>query len=240
MFCCLNSSAISKWRKHHPPSFINLAKGNRYRMLIQRPVLHWNLSRLLWRNVHKFFHCFSMAKENQPRMLLEMVTEKIHLKSEVWHHVSMMKIEKCFSFLGDLKWFCCACSRSTFYVNWGSDHGKLLWQMPSHFSMRWHNAFVEFFLVRFSDVPWFAASTDLSSESNTKNSSKWKFSYSYASSSTASGQLGIGNFSFEEIYKSTAKFSPNNEIGQGGFGTVYKGKLNDGSIVAVKRAKKVH
>ncbi|KAL2317525.1 hypothetical protein Fmac_031401 [Flemingia macrophylla] len=83
-----------------------------------------------------------------------------------------------------------------------------------------------------------SSSIDLSSESNTKNSSKWKFSYSYASSSTASGQLEIGNFSFEEIYKSTSKFSPDNEIGQGGFGTVYKGKLNDGTLVAVKRAKK--
>ncbi|XP_027332511.1 calmodulin-binding receptor-like cytoplasmic kinase 2 isoform X1 [Abrus precatorius] len=83
-----------------------------------------------------------------------------------------------------------------------------------------------------------SSSTDLSSESNTKNSSKWKFSYSYASSSTASGQLGIGSFSFEEIYKSTAKFSQDNQIGEGGFGTVYKGKLNDGSLVAVKRAKK--
>ncbi|XP_061368919.1 LOW QUALITY PROTEIN: calmodulin-binding receptor-like cytoplasmic kinase 1 [Gastrolobium bilobum] len=82
-----------------------------------------------------------------------------------------------------------------------------------------------------------SSSTDLSSESK-KNSSKWKFSYSYASSSTASGQLGLSNFSFEEIYRSTAKFSPDNQIGEGGFGTVYKGKLNDGSIVAVKRAKK--
>lgn len=49
----------------------------------------------------------------------------------------------------------------------------------------------------------------------------------------------MGNFSFEEIYKATGKFSPNNKIGEGGFGTVYKGKLNDGSVVAIKRAKEV-
>jgi hypothetical protein len=85
----------------------------------------------------------------------------------------------------------------------------------------------------------FAASTDLSSGSTNKNSSNWKFSYSYASSSTKSEQLGVGNFTFDEIYKSTAKFSPDNQIGEGGFGTVYRGKLNDGTVVAVKRAKKV-
>lgn len=85
----------------------------------------------------------------------------------------------------------------------------------------------------------FAVSTDVSSESNNKSSSKWKFSYSYASSSTTSGQLGVGNFSFEEIYKATGKFSLDNKIGEGGFGTVYKGRLNDGSLVAIKRAKKV-
>ncbi|CAL5189602.1 unnamed protein product [Lathyrus oleraceus] len=83
-----------------------------------------------------------------------------------------------------------------------------------------------------------SSSTDLSSESGNKNSSKWKFSSSYASSSTTSGQLGVGNFTFDEIFKSTAKFSPDNQIGEGGFGTVYRGKLNDGTIVAVKRAKK--
>ncbi|KAF7816064.1 calmodulin-binding receptor-like cytoplasmic kinase 2 [Senna tora] len=90
-----------------------------------------------------------------------------------------------------------------------------------------------------SVVKKFAVSTDVSSESNNKSSSKWKFSSSYASSSTASGQLGfgMGNFSFEEIYKATGKFSLNNKIGEGGFGTVYKGRLNDGSLVAIKRAK---
>ncbi|KAI9109284.1 hypothetical protein K1719_019907 [Acacia pycnantha] len=84
-------------------------------------------------------------------------------------------------------------------------------------------------------VPSF--STDVSSESNNKNSS-WKFSNSYATSSGTSGQLGMGNFSFEELYKATGKFSADKIIGEGGFGTVYMGKLNDGSLVAIKRSKK--
>lgn len=49
----------------------------------------------------------------------------------------------------------------------------------------------------------------------------------------------MGNFSFEELYKATGKFSPDKIIGEGGFGTVYMGKLSDGSLVAIKRSKKV-
>ncbi|KAE9594139.1 hypothetical protein Lal_00017066 [Lupinus albus] len=83
-----------------------------------------------------------------------------------------------------------------------------------------------------------SSATDLSSGNSNKDSSKSNFSHSNASSSTSSTQLGPGNFSFEEIYKATAKFSPENKIGEGGFGTVYKGKLSNGPLVAVKRAKK--
>nr|KAJ0211473.1 hypothetical protein LSAT_V11C400173510 [Lactuca sativa] len=44
--------------------------------------------------------------------------------------------------------------------------------------------------------------------------------------------------SFEDISKATGNFSASNIIGQGGFGIVYKVTLKNGSIVAVKRAKK--
>lgn len=45
-------------------------------------------------------------------------------------------------------------------------------------------------------------------------------------------------FTLDELNKATRKFSPTNKIGQGGFGAVYKGKLPDGTLVAIKRAKK--
>ncbi|KAJ7982563.1 Receptor-like kinase [Quillaja saponaria] len=77
-----------------------------------------------------------------------------------------------------------------------------------------------------------------SSESNYKSFSKFKSFNSFVSSSTSSGQLGTGNFSIEDIYKATEKFSLENKIGEGGFGTVYKGRLEDGCLVAVKRTKK--
>ncbi|XP_062216787.1 calmodulin-binding receptor-like cytoplasmic kinase 2 [Phragmites australis] len=49
---------------------------------------------------------------------------------------------------------------------------------------------------------------------------------------------GSTNFSLSEIQKATKNFSPNLKIGQGGSGTVYKGQLVDGTLIAVKRAKK--
>ncbi|PAN27539.1 hypothetical protein PAHAL_5G087900 [Panicum hallii] len=45
-------------------------------------------------------------------------------------------------------------------------------------------------------------------------------------------------FSFQEICIATSNFSEQNKIGLGNFGTVYKAKLRDGSIIAVKRATK--
>lgn len=52
----------------------------------------------------------------------------------------------------------------------------------------------------------------------------------------------LGNlttFTFKELQLATDRFSPKNILGSGGFGNVYKGKLKDGTLVAVKRLKDV-
>ena len=44
-------------------------------------------------------------------------------------------------------------------------------------------------------------------------------------------------FQFKELQIATSNFSSKNLIGKGGFGNVYKGRLQDGTVVAVKRLK---
>ncbi|CAK8565869.1 unnamed protein product [Lathyrus sativus] len=82
-----------------------------------------------------------------------------------------------------------------------------------------------------------SSSTDVSFEGS-KSSSKWKSSHPSTPTRISSNQIGVGNFSFEELYKATGKFSQDNKIGEGAFGIVYKGKLYDGTLVAVKCARK--
>ncbi|XP_021756833.1 probable LRR receptor-like serine/threonine-protein kinase At4g30520 isoform X1 [Chenopodium quinoa] len=56
------------------------------------------------------------------------------------------------------------------------------------------------------------------------------------------GSIRLGNlrtFSFKELHNATDSFSSKNILGSGGFGNVYKGKLPDGSMVAVKRLKDI-
>lgn len=57
------------------------------------------------------------------------------------------------------------------------------------------------------------------------------------------GLLGLGNlksFSFRELHVATDGFSSKHILGAGGFGNVYRGKLGDGTMVAVKRLKDVN
>ncbi|CAL1415029.1 unnamed protein product [Linum trigynum] len=56
------------------------------------------------------------------------------------------------------------------------------------------------------------------------------------------GLISLGNlrsFTFRELQLATDNFSSKNILGCGGFGNVYKGKLGNGTLVAVKRLKDV-
>eukprot|EP00253_Pinus_taeda_P033653 PITA_33653 len=48
---------------------------------------------------------------------------------------------------------------------------------------------------------------------------------------------GVKDFDFDEMALATNNFSVSMQIGQGGYGRVYKGLLKDGTVVAIKRAR---
>uniref|UniRef100_A0A0D3EWB4 non-specific serine/threonine protein kinase n=1 Tax=Oryza barthii TaxID=65489 RepID=A0A0D3EWB4_9ORYZ len=81
-------------------------------------------------------------------------------------------------------------------------------------------------------VQWFSVVSRISSASSTStNTSRQRGDDSQKKSWQE-------QCSFQEICMATSNFSEQNRIGLGNFGTVYKGKLRDGSIIAVKRATK--
>ncbi|KAK8608253.1 hypothetical protein V6N13_023680 [Hibiscus sabdariffa] len=45
----------------------------------------------------------------------------------------------------------------------------------------------------------------------------------------------LKTFSYSELKAATEDFSPSNKLGEGGFGSVYKGTISDGTVVAVKQ-----
>ncbi|KAG2651895.1 calmodulin-binding receptor-like cytoplasmic kinase 3 [Panicum virgatum] len=51
-------------------------------------------------------------------------------------------------------------------------------------------------------------------------------------------RVGSVNLSIQQILRATQNFSPSFKLGEGGFGRVYRAVLPDGTVVAVKRAKK--
>ncbi|KAK9213203.1 hypothetical protein WN943_002590 [Citrus x changshan-huyou] len=51
-------------------------------------------------------------------------------------------------------------------------------------------------------------------------------------------RIGSVHLNMSQVVKATRNFSPSLRIGEGGFGTVYKAQLEDGLLVAIKRAKK--
>ncbi|KAK6941706.1 Serine-threonine/tyrosine-protein kinase, catalytic domain, partial [Dillenia turbinata] len=53
-------------------------------------------------------------------------------------------------------------------------------------------------------------------------------------------RIGSLHLTMGQVAKATQNFSQALQIGEGGFGTVYKAQLPDGQIVAIKRAKREH
>ncbi|CAN1290167.1 Calmodulin-binding receptor-like cytoplasmic kinase 3 [Linum perenne] len=53
-------------------------------------------------------------------------------------------------------------------------------------------------------------------------------------------RLGSVHLNLSQVSRATRHFSPSLKIGEGGFGTVYKAQLDNGQVVAIKRAKKEH
>lgn len=53
-------------------------------------------------------------------------------------------------------------------------------------------------------------------------------------------RLGSIHLNMSQVARATRNFSPSLQIGEGGFGTVYKAQLDNGHIVAIKRGKKVN
>lgn len=79
--------------------------------------------------------------------------------------------------------------------------------------------------------------TNTGTLTSTTNSSQSIPSYPSSKTSTMpkSFYFGVQVFTYEELEEATNNFHTSKELGEGGFGTVYKGDLKDGRVVAVKR-----
>lgn len=113
---------------------------------------------------------------------------------------------------------------------WYNDMGLQCYDKSNSFS------FAKWVKMNFWVVDFLVASDGSRAGSERRRSSGV---YASSNHSTHVREPGRAQFTMEDILKATRNFSPSFKIGQGGFGTVYKGRLEDGTVVAVKRAKKV-
>lgn len=84
------------------------------------------------------------------------------------------------------------------------------------------------------------SSAPSSSQSESVQSSKNGNAYHHAFGNAVEPEKhepGAEIFTMKELSFATSNWSTSNKIGQGGFGMVYKGKLKDGRMVAIKRGR---
>ncbi|KAJ8567452.1 hypothetical protein K7X08_019660 [Anisodus acutangulus] len=88
------------------------------------------------------------------------------------------------------------------------------------------------------DLPILSSSNGLTSSSSPSSTAFTRSIPSYPSSADygkGNSYFGAHVFSFAELEEATNNFDQSKELGDGGFGVVYYGKLHDGRVVAVKR-----
>ncbi|XP_009802455.1 LEAF RUST 10 DISEASE-RESISTANCEUS RECEPTOR-LIKE PROTEIN KINASE-like 1.4 isoform X3 [Nicotiana sylvestris] len=91
------------------------------------------------------------------------------------------------------------------------------------------------------DLPILSSSNGLTTSSPNSSTTFTRSIPSYPSSTSeadygrGSSYFGAHVFSFAELEEATDNFDQSKELGDGGFGVVYYGKLRDGRVVAVKR-----
>ncbi|XP_027349550.1 LEAF RUST 10 DISEASE-RESISTANCE LOCUS RECEPTOR-LIKE PROTEIN KINASE-like 1.4 [Abrus precatorius] len=83
----------------------------------------------------------------------------------------------------------------------------------------------------------FMAPSSRDALTSTTNTSRTVSSYPSSKSEIVqrSSYFGVQVFTYDELEEATKNFHPSRELGEGGFGAVYKGELQDGRVVAVKR-----
>ncbi|KAF3330299.1 receptor-like cytosolic serine/threonine-protein kinase RBK2 [Carex littledalei] len=93
---------------------------------------------------------------------------------------------------------------------------------------------------RFSSFPPFGVGKLSGKKKLVKGGMELKLQYSDSQQVQLQEKLTLNweNFSLDDLKKATSDFSEDNVIGKGGFAKVYKGRLDNGTLVAVKRLNK--
>ncbi|KAK3219757.1 hypothetical protein Dsin_013727 [Dipteronia sinensis] len=118
----------------------------------------------------------------------------------------------------------CSCRAYDFFIN-GSQTGCEIWSEEMGFTE--YNNGREIYLLNHSNKDHETEQEMLLCELEANTTNKQR------RGKKKSHELQV--FSFESIASATNNFTSTNKLGEGGFGPVYKGKLQDGQEIAVKR-----